>query len=402
MRLNPQTHLTYCTNIHASEDWPGMWESLKAYALPLSKDLAKGKSFGIGLWLSNRASQELLASEQLPEFKQWLNSNGLYVFTCNAFPYGGFHRQVVKDKVHHPDWQSRDRLLYTKRIIDILSELLPEGVEGGLSTSPLTYKHWLKTAAEKERAFQVATQHILQVVEHLHDIHWRKGQVIHLDIEPEPDGLIENTKEVLDYYQNYLIPAGHAYFAGKIPSQRIEEVLLRHITICYDVCHFAVAYEEPSQAIPKMLAQGIRIGKVQISAALKAGLAENPLDRSDILAAFNQFNENTYLHQVIARRRDGCLVQFPDLTPALAVIENPDFAEYRTHYHVPLFIDRYGLLESTQEDIVKALSFFAEQPFTNHLEIETYTWEVLPKELQLDLKSSIEREVNWVLNQLKH
>ena len=37
---------------------------------------------------------------------------------------------------------------------------------------------------------------------------------------------------------------------------------------------------------------------------------------------------------------------------------------------------------------------------TNHLEVETYTWEVLPEELRTRIDDSIGRELNWVLDQI--
>ena len=401
MFINANTQLTYCTNIHASEDWPGMWNSLRECTIPLKQALAPDRDFGIGLWLSNRASQELLSSGQLPGFKKWLADNGLYVFTFNAFPYGGFHRQVVKDKVHVPDWQTPERLDYTTRIIDILAELLPPGTEGGLSTSPLSYKPWFADEDSREIAFRKATANLLKITEHLHQIRERTGKLIHLDIEPEPDGLIENTAEVIRYFDHYLLPAAQQFLAGKIAANDIADTVRRHINICYDICHFAVAYEDPATAISAFLAQGIRIGKVQISAALKAALPVLQEDRESYRAAFAQFDEDTYLHQVIARSHDGTLTRFPDLRPALNRILEEPFTEYRTHFHVPLFIDRYGLLESTQADIKNTLDLLKTSIFTNHLEVETYTWEVLPPALQLDLTRSIEREVRWVMNHLK-
>jgi hypothetical protein len=75
--------------------------------------------------------------------------------------------------------------------------------------------------------------------------------------------------------------------------------------------------------------------------------------------------------------------------------------EWRTHFHVPVFVQSYGLLESTQKDIREVLKIWSGTPLTRHLEVETYTWEVLPKELQKEIDVSIARELNWVANQLK-
>ena len=399
MYLNEQYHLSYCTNIHPTQNWVDTFDYLKTYTTGIKQAIAPNKPFGVGLRLSNQASEELLASGQIHFFKDWLNEQGLYVFTMNAFPYGGFHRQRVKEQVHHPDWRDPLRLLYTNRLIDQLAFLLPNGMEGGLSTSPITYKHWLQNKKEVNKAFQIGAHQLLQVIDKLDVLYRQSGQLIHLDIEPEPDGLIENTKETIHFYHEILLPLAQEYFKAKYRSIDIEEIVFRHLQLCYDVCHFAVAFEDPKTAITALQNAGIRIGKIQISAALKANLIGGPLHRQQIKTAFGAFNESTYLHQVIGQHQDGSLVQFPDLPPALDAIMQDELHAYRAHFHVPLFIEKYGLLESTQQDIIDTLSFLRENPFTKHLEIETYTWEVLPPSMQLDLKESIIREFQWVLNQ---
>lgn len=113
--------------------------------------------------------------------------------------------------------------------------------------------------------------------------------------------------------------------------------------------------------------------------------------------AFEQFNEPTYLHQVVARTKSGDLVRYPDLPQALTAFNN-DHIEWRSHFHVPLFVSDYGVLQSTQDDIREVIRLQAERRFTNQLEVETYTWEVLPEDLKKDIIDSIEREMNWVLS----
>ena len=142
MRISKhQAHLSYCSNIHAGESWDATFENLKKYTTKV-RDGLKAESFGIGLRLSSEASLELLGGNHLAIFKNWLASENMYVFTINGFPYGGFHNQVVKDQVHTPDWSTPDRLLYTIRLFDILAELLPDGLDGGVSTSPISYRFW--------------------------------------------------------------------------------------------------------------------------------------------------------------------------------------------------------------------------------------------------------------------
>lgn len=400
MLLNDHYHLSYCTNIHPGESWRAVFTSLERYVLPIKQDLSPAAPFGIGLRLSDQTSRELAGSDNLPRFRRWLDEHGCYVFTLNGFPYGGFHSQRVKDDVHRPDWTTRDRVEYTLRLFDQLATLLPEQEEGGISTSPLSYKHWHQDPAGRESALLRGTQHLLEIVEHLFQLERRTGQHLHLDLEPEPDGLLENTTETIAYFNNWLLPMGIRHFAGRLSPADAESVIRRHINLCYDVCHFAVEYEAPAEALRAFREQGIRIGKVQISAALKALLPAGAEERRKVRRQFESLVESTYLHQVIARHADGRLVNYPDLPQALPHLDDEDAVEWRTHFHVPLFVDHYHRLQSTQDDIVEVLDILQRERFTRHLEVETYTWEVLPKSLQTDLQSSIERELEWVREKL--
>ena len=69
---------------------------------------------------------------------------------------------------------------------------------------------------------------------------------------------------------------------------------------------------------------------------------------------------------------------------------------------MPLFVSTYGVLQSTQSDIEKVLAIHDHAMFTFHLEIETYTWEVLPEGLRLPVADSIIREIQWVVDIIKH
>ncbi len=108
MRVGPEGyfHLTYCTNIHPGEGWAEVEASLRRHLPPLKARLAPGEAMGVGLRLSDRAARELLAGGDaaLRRFRGWLDAEGFYVFTLNGFPFGGFHGEVVKDRVYAPDW----------------------------------------------------------------------------------------------------------------------------------------------------------------------------------------------------------------------------------------------------------------------------------------------------------
>jgi len=405
MYLDTGHHLSYCTNIHPGESWAEVFQQLQTYFPPLKKKLSPDQPFGIGLRLSNLASEELLQGEQLSEFKQWLQEQELYVFTMNGFPYGGFHHQAVKDDVHKPDWTTTARLEYTNRLAHILAALLPEGMEGGISTSPLSYKPWFAEEKSKVKTvFNNATDHLVSLVEELLQLKEKSGKTIHIDIEPEPDGLLENSNEVVSYFQEWLLPAAaKALQASRgLTKEEAHAAVLNHIQLCYDVCHFALAYEKPAEAFAKLRHAGIKIGKIQLSAALKTDLPKDVETRGELAETFARFAESTYLHQVVERGDDGELTQYPDLTFALQHIRKPNAVEWRTHFHVPLFTQTYNGLESTQQDIVDVLRYIQQEPLTAHLEVETYTWDVLPEDMKKDLSESIQRELEWVLSTINH
>ena len=394
-------HLTYCTNIHAGETWTEHFAALQQNIPAIKQRICPARPFGIGLRLSNAASMELIQEKNLQRFQQWLQDQDCYVFTLNGFPYGGFHHTVVKDNVHAPDWTTPLRVDYTVRLARILAALLPEGMEGGISTSPLTYRLWHKTAEEKAAAFERSTAGILQVVAALMELKETTGKTIHVDIEPEPDGLLESGAEFLQWYHAHLLPMGGSFLKEKFQfgNEEARDAIKEHVQLCYDVCHFAVGYEDHAAVMQQLKEQGIKIGKIQISAALKAILPA-AAERDGVMEAFRQFNEPVYLHQVIARKEDGNLKRYADLPDALKEADDLSVREWRAHYHVPLFIENYGALQSTQKDIQEALRLHQQQPLTTHLEIETYTWEVLPQDLRLPLAASIIRELQWVLAEL--
>jgi hypothetical protein len=180
----------------------------------------------------------------------------------------------------------------------------------------------------------------------------------------------------------------------KISGQHAEDLIKEHLRLCYDVCHFAIGYESHKKIIDEVLHRGIKIGKIQISAALKSKMGTN--DRNSIKQSFENFNEPTYLHQVVAKTIDGKLLRYPDLPQAIKQIHNPVFTEWRAHFHVPIFTEKFDVLSSTQDEIKEVLLLQKNNPFTNHLEVETYTWDVLPSKLKLPIQDSISRELQWV------
>ncbi len=392
MRIADDLHLTYCTNIHAGNGLDVVEASVQRYGRTLKSFLSPDAPFGIGLRLSGAESREILHGDRLKAFRSMLDREGLYVFTVNGFPYGPFHSTRVKDDVHRPDWRDQERVRYTSRLARILALLLPDGMHGGISTSPLSYRPWLDSPPWK-----VFVQHLTDVTADLVEIADQTGKIIHLDIEPEPDGLLETSAELVAFFNDRLLSHGAPLLARRLGTTVDEAAthIRRHIQACWDTCHVAVMYENPREVLQRYRANDVAIGKIQISSAVRVSLAG---DRNAIEAALAPFVEPVYLHQVIQRNCDGTFTTYQDLDDALGHLHDRRAAEWRIHFHVPVFLDRFGQIQSTQDTTADTLALLQPQPFTQHLEIETYTWEVLPAHLKRPLAASIQREFEWVLS----
>ncbi len=396
MLIRKHLHLSYCTNIHPGENWKITFENLQKNVPAIKQQVSPNSDFGLGLRLSNIASEELGFSDNLKDFKSWLDSNGLYVYTMNGFPYGNFHHERVKDAVHAPDWTTTKRIDYTRRLFKQLAFLMPPGISGGISTSPISYKHWHASANEKKEALAQGASHMAQIAVFLYELEAETGKYLHLDIEPEPDGLLENTQDVLSFFNEYLLEAVKKTFAPKGINANTAGVLLKkYITLCYDICHYSLAYEDPQNTFPLLAENGIKVGKIQVSAALK--ILWNERSIAEIWEMLSEFDEPVYLHQV-TELSDNDVTTYPDLPVVLR--EQKEFKELRAHFHVPIFLKEYGHLYSTQDDILKVVAYVRKHAVTEHVEVETYTWEVLPAQLKLDITESIIRELHWLKEKL--
>ena len=370
-----------------------MRAALERFAPRLKARFAPNAPFGVGLRLSARDARELSQGNHLAELRAFLDREGLYVAIINGFPHGSFHRSVVKADVYAPDWRDDARVEYTSELIDILAALVPDGLDGGVSTVPLSYKAWMRNATPAE--WERLTGNIVRIAAKLVRLKRDRGLVIHLDVEPEPDCVIENTDETIDYFNQWLIPRGAPALAAGlgIATEEAERELRDHIRICFDCCHFSVEHEDPRVALARLQAAGLRIGRIQLSSALCVDMPEDRRQSAGVIERLRPFADSTYLHQVITRK-DATLAHYPDLGEAL---DRGEAGDWRIHFHVPLFTSEYEGLRSSQTDVRKVLTMVAAAPITTHLEIETYTWDVLPGSLKIDLLESIAREYDWVL-----
>ena len=400
MLLNPTSalrspHLTYCLNVHAGEMWAENLEAIERHALVVRDRVCPGNPFGLGLRLSAQAARELSAPDLCNSFKMFLAEQGLYVFTVNAFPYGRFHGGRVKERVYQPDWSTAARRDYTNHVADILSALLPEGVDGSISTVPGAFK--LLVRDEKDQ--QVMAEKMMDCVAHLAQIHRDIGREIHLGLEPEPACFLETTDEFLSFFNDVLLGHGRDYLIDLSGEDKdtAEQWIRRHLGVCLDTCHAALQFEDPAECIDRYAAAGVRLSKVQLSAALEVSNTESAR------MALRAFDEPVYLHQVRARCVDDKLLRWKDLPDALAALPRQPMAEtVRVHYHVPLFWSGDAPLDTTAAGLSDAFWKKLQQGACSHLEIETYTLGVLPDTLKEgSVDDSIAREFRWVMEKMR-
>lgn len=387
-------HLTYCTNIHAGETWPEVRAGLEEHLPPIKAAVAPAAPLGVGLRLSAVAAEALEEAAAFEAFRAFLDSGGYYVFTINGFPYGTFHGRRVKEEAYRPDWSEAPRLDYSNRLADLLARLLPEGMTGSVSTVPGSFKPW----AEDDATVTAIARNLVAHAAHLVALEARSGKRIVLALEPEPRCLLETIAETVEFFQERLFGAAATRQLAELTGlaePAAAAALRRHLGVCYDVCHAAVEFEDPRASIAALRGAGIEIAKVQLSAALRIRDVDGAT-----AARLRPFDEPVYLHQVVARRAGG-LHRYLDLPEALADIDAARGEEWRVHFHVPIFLEELEAFSTTQDFLREILALHRAEPITEHLEVETYTWDVLPpSQRDVPVSTAIARELDWVRERL--
>ena len=388
-------HLTYCTNIHAGETWPEVLAGLETHLPAIKAAVVPEAPLGVGLRLSATAAEALDEPAAFAAFREFLEAGGYYVFTINGFPYGTFHGQPVKEGAYRPDWSDPARLAYSNRLADLLARLLPEGLTGSVSTVPGTFKPWIAG----EATIAAIVHNLVEHAAHLVALEARGGKRIVLALEPEPYCLLETIAETVEFFQTRLFgeqAVRQLAARSGLNGAAAEAALRRHLGVCYDVCHAAVEFEDPRTSIAALRAAGIEIAKVQLSSALRIPDLDSAATRR-----LRPFDEPVYLHQVVARGGNGALERFLDLPEALARAEENFGKEWRIHFHVPIFLEQLEAFSTTQDFLREVLALHREDPVTEQLEVETYTWDVLPPaQREVAVSAAIARELNWVRDQL--
>ena len=369
--------ISYCTNVHPGRTIAEIDDGLTRYTLPMKK--AFGKPVAAGLWLADSVVRELLADrDEMKRFINRLGERSLPCHTLNAFPYGDFHGERVKENVYLPDWADPRRRKYTEACADILIAMLPPGGEGSISTVPLGFK---ALPHHEDFPSQCCIQ-LVEVAKYLHRRFKETGKLIRIAIEPEPLCELETTSETLAFIRHL-----HAV----ADAHRQVDAVNTHIGVCYDVCHQAVEFEDVGASIRTLDAAGIRINKLHISCAIR-------MENGTAVAreALRSFIEPRYLHQTLAKSSDGQIARWTDLDERILREPPVEFAtapEWRVHFHVPIDAENLGPLGTTRSAVSDALAAVKQLSYAPHLEVETYTWNVLPGAAKVDLVEGLTREL---------
>lgn len=385
--------LTYCLNIHPSQSWAEARAALTGPVAAVKANLSPDELFGAGLRFSAETVDELADPRKRAELAAILREGGLDPLTMNGFPYGPFHGERVKEQVYLPDWRAAERVEYTTALADLLAEVNPEGAFISLSTVPCSFR---PNGVGAEAAMAA---NVIAAVAHMVELERQTGRHVAIAVEPEPCCFLETIEETVTYFSNYLFNAEAASQLASLTGATAEaaaDLIPRHLGLCYDVCHAAVEYEDPAASIAMLRDAGIPVHKLQLSSALRVASGTDAAR-----TALARFNEPTYLHQLIARDANGALTRYTDLGEALAPGGAQNGDEWRVHFHVPVFLETLPEFDTTQSFLREILAIHRKTPISPHLEVETYTWDVLPADLVAgSVEDAVTRELEWVVAEL--
>lgn len=419
------THLSYCTNIHAGDHWPSVLPQLQSQLPRVREGLQLQGPMGIGLRLSRNSLDVLEQDQALDEFRQWLDDNDHYIFTLNGSAYGAFHGDRIKEDAFKPDWTESARLEYTCRLAELLCRLDPPDGYASINTLPGTFKDWLMPGSEER-----ISHNLIRAVAWCVRLEQKTGVTIALALEPEPCGMLESVTETVAFFRQHLFSASAIETLARLTSldkASADQAMHRHIGVCYDVGNSSVAFENPAHVIARLQSAGIDIIKMQLSNALDI---HNVNEAS--LRQLTRYDEPVYLHQVVERCGER-MTRYNDvaaatvacrhrlesrsmLKPAVqmhsgdhrtasaslqfAPVREPAM-HWRVNYPTPVYLSETEHFPTTQAELAQVLQLQRISGFCRHLEVESYTWDVLPEgQRQQPLSESISSELDWVRQRL--
>ena len=389
-------HLTYSTLVHPADNWEQLWQSVNTYLPQVKARVSPDQGFGVCLRTSAPTMAELSSdASKVADLQAFLNNNDLYVYTSNAFVYGVFKNQVIKEHVYEPDWRTEDRVQYTMQVADLLAALAPEGISPSIQSAPLGFK----SRVTGDDVVDVYTTNVVRVVAHLVRLHKDTGKVVTLGLEPEPRCYLETTDEAVEYFTTHLFSDRTAGRLAKLTGLNDADAaaaMRRHTGVVFDIGHQAVGFEDVPVSLRKLVDNGVQVVKLQEAASMSM-----PDVTQQTVDALQTFAKTIYLSQT-CQKKDGMTTWFVNLEDAFEDwYRNPGPRQWRTHFHVPVFLDDLGAFGTTRFALEQALAVHKQTPLSDHLEVETYTWDVLPGHLKSgDIVEYVTRELDWVKGQL--
>ncbi|MEW2503369.1 metabolite traffic protein EboE [Amycolatopsis sp. NPDC047767] len=390
-------HLSYSTLVHPGDTWDEMNASLETYVPEVKRRVSPDAPFGVSLRLSGASADRLAGdSPERDRLKKYLADNDLYVYTVNAFPHGPFKGRSVMENVYEPDWSTEERVAYTTQVADVLADIAADGVEPTIQTVPLAYR----PKVTGEAYVELFTRNVLRVVAHLVALERRTGRRVKLAIEPEPFCYLETIEETVRYFTTRLYSRAAAETLSGLADLPLAEAfgaLRRHVGIVFDIGHQAVEFDDIPASLDLLAGAGVPVFKLQQAAALWV-----PEVTDEVVRELERFTSTIYLSQT-SELREGTVTRHLNLSDAIAAWRrDPGGArEWRTHFHVPVFLDDLGPFRTTRFALEQALDRHRAQPQSSHLEIETYTWDVLPEHLKSgDITDYVVRELEFVRDRL--
>ena len=390
-------HLTYSTLVHATDDWDQLWKSVNTYLPAVKARMAPHEKFGVCLRTSAPSAAALSADPaKRATLKQFFADQDLYLYTANAFVYGVFKKQVIKEDVYEPDWQTPERREYTKQVATLLAELAPEGINPSIQSAPLGFK----PKVTGDDVVETYTTNVIRVVNHLLEVKKRTGKMVPLGLEPEPRCYLETTDETITYFKNHLFSGKTAQRLAKmagINEADAAQAMRDYTGVVFDIGHQSVGFEDIPTSLQKLVDADIKITKLQEAASMSM-----PHVTKETIDALQAYAKTVYLSQT-CQMKDGKTSWFLNLEDAFEdFYKDPTPREWRTHFHVPVFLTELGHgFGTTRFGLEQALAVHKKTPLSTHLEIETYTWDVLPDHLKTgDIVEYVTRELEWVKGQL--
>ncbi len=391
-------HLTYATLVHPGDTRADMRDSVETYLPEVKRRFCPDAPMGVSLRLSGASVATLVDdSAEVARMRAFLDGHDLYVYTINAFPHGPFKGVQMRENVYEPDRSTEARSRYTTDIADLLVDLTPDHIEPTIQTAPLAFR----ANVVDEAYVELVADNVLRVVAHLMELEHRTGRRVKLALEPEPACDLETITETVIWFNEHIYTRAAAERVARLSGRPLAEVfggLRRHLGVVFDICHQSVGFEDITEDLDMLVEAGIPIYKLQEAAAL-----EVPEVTPEIVEALRPFTEAIYLSQT-SQRRDGERSRFLNLEEAIeagGAEADPGPREWRTHFHIPAFLNDLGGFGTTRRGIDVAIAVHARTPLSTHLEIETYTWDVLPEHVKTgDITEYVVRELEYVRDEL--